>query len=68
MSSESKIRVEMVCGCGNTAEPDTGGYGSRSGKGAIVLHNYLTYICAKCGKTMSHRIVKKVTTETETVL
>lgn len=71
IESDIKIRVEMICECGNTVEEENSGAydgSSRAKKGAIVVCNRFTYICAKCGKTMSRRVVKTTATETETIL
>lgn len=67
ISNDVKIRVEMVCECGNTAEPEGNSCDNRSNSsGAIILYNDITYICDKCGVEMKRRIIKTTKTETET--
>lgn len=68
MDNNVEIRVEMICECGNTTELESGSCSSISSKGAIVLYEHAVYICAKCGATMSRRVVKTTKTETETIL
>ena len=63
-----KIRVEMICKCGNTVEARSDDYNGSSAKDAIILYDHMIYICAKCGKTMSRRVVRMETNETEIVL
>jgi len=64
MKSKSEIRVEMICECGNIAEPEYGN-SSRSSSGAIVIYDYITYICNQCGAEMKRRVVRTIKTETE---
>jgi len=65
MNSKSEIRVEMICVCGNIAEPEYGN-SSRSSSDAIVLYDHVTYICNQCGAEMKRRVVRTIKTETET--
>ena len=62
---DSKIVVTMVCKCGQEACIETA---RQSDKYAIVIYDQTVYICTKCGKEMTRRVVKVETAQTETII
>ena len=59
--SENKIRIDMVCVCGNMSE-----HVGEKGSGAIHIYTGCIYFCNQCGKAMKRRITKIETKVTET--
>ena len=61
--SETKIRMEMVCDCGNIAKDVE----HSTVNGAILYYKEAVFICNQCGKEMKRRITKmeNIVKETE---
>jgi len=64
-AEKPRIRVKMVCECGNTAYPMTE---NRVSENAIAFYDNISYICIKCGKIMDRKIIKTETSTIETII